>query len=285
MTDIIRADFHTIVGRITHIPSLPEVVTQVVRLVNDPRTHAEQVHQIMAKDAAMASKILRVVNSPYYGLSHPVHDLDQAIMVLGFKTIRSIALSISVINLFQQQDANFNLKNFWTHSAVMACIGRLMGIKTKLPDPEVGFVLGLIKDIGMLLLVQHAPEELRNIIAVAREFRLGFQAATRKVINTDHAEIGAWLCEKWGMEKEIVDAVRFQNDADKAPNKRVVSILIFGEYLCSLKKIRTPGQCDEPKLDPNVWHHLGIDKTGLVDVLSVINDEVENARQLLKLAS
>ena len=133
-----RSSFEDIVDRIHTIPSLPEVVTQVVRLVNDPNSDARQINAIMMKDAAMAAKMLRMVNSVYYGLAEPVNDLEQAIVILGFKTIRSVALSISVLNMFQQQNANFNMKAFWAHSAVSACLGRLICGKARICDPEFG---------------------------------------------------------------------------------------------------------------------------------------------------
>ena len=233
----------------------------------------------------MAAKILRMVNSVYYGLKEPVHDLEQAIVILGFKTIRSIALSISVINAFQAKDAAFSMKAFWTHSAVCATIARLMADKASLPDPELGFVVGLLKDIGMLIMVEYAPEETRAVVAVAREYRLSFQKASRKILNTDQTEIGAWLAEHWGLEDVIVDTIRHQYDLANCTDRKLVSVCQFAEYLCALKKIRTAGQCDEPGLDQMVWHHLGLDKTALVDVLSVINDEVDKARQLLSLAA
>ena len=280
-----RASFEDIVERIHTIPSLPEVVTQVVRLVNDPSSSAKQVEEIMAKDPAMAAKILRMVNSVYYGLKETVNDLEQAIAILGFKTIRSIALSISVINMFQQKDAGFNMKAFWTHSAVCACIGRLIGQRTKLPDPELAFIIGLLKDIGMLILVQYAPDETKATIALAREYRLNFKRACRKVLDPDHQEVAAWLCERWGLDDSMTDTIRYQDDLEECQDPKMVSICLFSEYLCALKKIRVAGQCDEPKLSPQVWQHLGFDKTALLQAMSVVNDEVDNARRLLDLAT
>lgn len=282
---ITRASFEDIIDRIHTVPSLPEVVTQVVRLVNDPNAHSDQINQIMSKDAAMAAKMLRMVNSVYYGLKEPVNSLDQAIAILGFKTVRSIALSISVINLFQQQSSNFNMKAFWAHSAVSASLCRLIAAKSKACDPEFAFTMGLLKDIGKVLLVENATEETRGIIAVAREFRMGFTRACHEVLDTDDAEIGAWLIEKWELEAKLIEAIRHQHNLAKTSEPRLVAVCQLAEYLCALKKIRTSGSCDEPKLDPVVWTHLGLDKTALVEVLSVINDEVENARQLLQLAA
>ena len=91
--------------------------------------------------------------------------------------------------------------------------------------------------------------------------------------------------EKWEMEHQLVDTIRCQWNLDLAKDPRLAAMCMLSEYLCSLKKIRTSGSCDEPQLNPAVWQHLNMDKTALVEVLSVINDEVENARQLLLIAA
>jgi HD-like signal output (HDOD) protein len=282
-----RASFQDIIERIHTVPSLPEVVMQVCRLVNDPHASAAQINALMVKDPAMAAKMLRMVNSVYYGLPEPVNDLEKAILVLGFKTVRSIALSVSVLNAFQQQSANFNMKSFWAHSAVSAGICRLIAAKTKICDPELAFIIGLLKDLGKLILVENAAEEVRAIVAVAREFRLSFQVATRKVMDTDDGELCAWLMQTWNLDVDLIQAVRSQYDLDAVDGKpyaRLVAMCQFAEYLCALKKIRVSGNCDEPALDPRVWTQLGLDKTALVEVLTVVNDEVDNARQFLLLA-
>jgi HD-like signal output (HDOD) protein len=282
---ISRASFEEIIERVHTIPSLPEVVTQVCRLVNEPMANSTDVTKIMIKDAAMASKMLRMVNSVYYGLKEPVHDMEQAVRVLGFKTIRSIALSISVLNAFQQQNACFNMKAFWAHGAVSACLCRMIAEKSKVCDPELAFTIGLLKNMGKLILVENAPNETRAIVAVAREYRLSFHAAAREVLETDDAELGAWLAEKWELEQVIADTIRNQYDLGKGQSQGPIAMCLFSEYLCGLKKLRVSGECDEPTLDPGVWSHLGLDKTALVELLTRVNDEVDNARQLMALAS
>jgi HD-like signal output (HDOD) protein len=282
---ISRASFEEIIERVHTIPSLPEVVTQVSRLVNEPMANSTDVTKIMVKDAAMASKMLRMVNSVYYGLKEPVHDMEQAVRVLGFKTIRSIALSISVLNAFQQQNACFNMKAFWAHGAVSACLCRMIAEKSKVCDPELAFTIGLLKNMGKLILVENAPNETRAIVAVAREYRLSFHAAAREVLETDDAELGAWLAEKWELEQVIADTIRNQYDLGKGQSQGTIAMCLFCEYLCGLKKLRVSGECDEPTLDPGTWSHLGLDKTALVELLTRVNDEVDNARQLMALAS
>ena len=281
---ITRASFDEIIERVHTIPSLPEVVTQVCRLVNDPDANANMISAIMMKDSAMAAKMLRMVNSVYYGLKEPVSDLEQATVILGFKTIRSVALSISVINAFQQQNACFNMKAFWAHSAVSACLCKMIAEKAGLCDPGIAYTIGLLKDIGKLVLVENAPDETRAIVAVAREYKLSFNAATREVLDTDDAEIGGWLAQKWELDASITNTVRWQYDLAKGVESPLVAMCLFSEYLCGLKKLRVSGNCDEPALDPVVWQHLGLDKNALVELLTRVNDEVDNARQLMALA-
>lgn len=278
-----RATLSDIVDRIHTVPTLPEVVTQVIRLVNDPYSDAKQIHEIVKKDAAMVAKMLRMVNSVYYGIAEPVHDLEQALVILGFKTIRSVALSVSVINMFQEKNSCFSMKAFWTHGAVSAGICRLLAKKSRICDPELAFVVGLLKGIGKLVLAENAPDETRSIIAVAREYSLTFNAAAREVLSTDDAEIGSWLCERWQLDPAIIEAIRNQYDLSHAGNQPLVSLCQFSEYLCMLKNIRVSGNYDQSSLDPSIWKHLGFSKESLTDVLNLINVEAENARRLLQL--
>ncbi len=274
-----------IVSRVHTIPSLPEVVTQVVNMVNDPNSDAKRIGDIMSRDAAMAAKILRLVNSVVYSLPQPVHNLEQAIAILGFETVRSVALSISVINMFQQQETGFNMEEFWIHSCVSATVSRLVAEKGKRVDPDVAFIIGLIKDIGLVVLVENAPEAIQAILAIARNFKCDFISAARKTLRTDHAEVGAWICENWNLEDEIISTVQQQGDLSKARYKDYVAISQFTEFLCRKKNIRLSGDFTEAELDNDIWQYLGFERSGLMSVLSAINEEVERARELLSNAS
>ena len=214
MTDIIKPTFEQVIERVTNVPSLPEVVTQVVRMVNDPRSDADQVHAIMVKDTAMAAKILRMVNSVYYGLTEPVHDLEQAIVILGFKTIRSIALSISVINLFQQQDAGFSMKNFWTHSAVLACHrpdlsaqGRPAGPRDRIRRRPAERHRHADRGAARLTRCVRSSPWPANTASPSRSPRArSWTPITPKSV--------PWLCKKWELEDQITETIGNQFDLD-----------------------------------------------------------------------
>ena len=278
---ITRASLGELVGRLHTVPSLPEVVTQIARAVEEPTANARQISDLVVKDAAIAAKMLRMVNSVFYGLKDPVRDLEQAVVILGFKTIRSIALSVGVLNAFQQQNACFNMRAYWTHTAVSAGIGRFVAARAGVMDGDLAFLAGLLRTLGRLVLAQNAPEETRAIMAVAKEFALPFHRAAREVIDSDDAEIGAWLCARWELEPALVCAVRDQNRLHEAEFPIPIALGRFCDHLLALKNLRAPGDHHIPQLDPAVWVPLGLDRTALVELVSAVNDEVERAKQLL----
>ena len=279
---ISRLTMNEIVERIHTIPTLPEVVNKLIKMVNDPDVDAHRIGNLVSKDPGIAAKMLRMVNSVYYGLKEPVHDLEHAVTVLGFKTLRSLALSVSVINAFQQQSATFSMKALWTHSVVSGGIARAISLRCKGKDPELAFTVGLLRHIGRLILVENAAEETRAIIAVADRFKWPFHRAAREVIEADDAEIGAWLAEHWELHQDIVAGIRFQYDAAQAPDRSVIAAINVADAICARKAIRASGDFHEITIDADDVRRLGIDKQAMIDIVNAATVEFDNARELLK---
>lgn len=276
--------FQDIVERVTTIPSLPEVARQVGRLVNDPGSSARDIQQVMIRDPGMAAKVLRLANSPALGLRETVRDLEQAIAMLGFKTIRSIAMSISVLGSFQIETTGFDMQLFWKHATVCAHVSRMIAERARIGDPELAYLGGLLKDLGLLILVEYTPEELARALRMAEDTKCDLHVACRAVLGTDHAEIGGWLCRHWRLEEQLVDVVEHQYRLEQAAEKKLVATLAFTEHLLMLKRIRLVGDHGQEKIAPEVWQLLGLDKQALVEALSTVNDEVDRARQVLAAA-
>ncbi len=279
----LRTSFTDIVENIHTIPSLPEITTRVARMAGDPATTIPMIAAVMVKDAGMAAKMLRLVNSAVYALKQPVTSLDQALALLGFKTIRTIALSVSVVSLFKQEQAQFSMKAFWLHSAVSAGMCRTVARLSRICDPEHAFTFGLLKDIGKLILVENAPEETRAIIALAQERALDFTAAARQVLETDDAEIAAWLCQTWELDADLVNAIRFQHDLLHAAVPGMTAMGMVVEHLCALRGIRTSGSCDKPVLDQAAWSHLGLERDAFRTVIAEMDKDIAAARDLLNI--
>jgi len=279
-------DFKSIVSEIKELPTLPQVAVTLMDLLDDPGTGAPEINRVMARDPALASKILKLVNSAYYGLSNRVSSLNQAIVILGFKTVKSVALSASVIGLFKGRSDSgpFNRAAFWKHSIACACVARLVTRKQEGLDPETAFSVGLLHDIGKLVLDNYVPDDIANIVKTAEKDRSSFIDAERKVLETNHAEIGRWLTEKWGLPKELVAGIGYHHDLANAPGADLIAVIQFANYLSKVKGIAASGSCESPELAKEVWKLLAIDKADLPELVNTINQEIAAASSWLEVA-
>jgi HD-like signal output (HDOD) protein/signal transduction histidine kinase len=199
--------------RSKNLPSLPQVLVKLIEACNSDKTTLEELAQITAKDTSLASKVLRLVNSAYMGLREPVTSLEKAVLYLGADTIKNMAISASVLQVFSQSQSGdqFNLNQFWWHSLLSALISRRIAMRTDYNHPEEAFLSGLIHDIAKLIFWIHFPKEYGQLLSksgvdseqlIAGEVRLG----------ASHAEVGAWLTRKWNLDPLMADAVRYHHE-------------------------------------------------------------------------
>lgn len=199
--------------RSRNLPSLPQILVKLIEACNSDETTLKELTQITANDPSLVSKVLRLVNSPYMGLREPVTSLEKAVLFLGADTIKNLAISASVLQVFSQTKGNehFNLRRFWWHSLMSALLSRRIAQNADYKHPEEAFLSGLLHDIAKLILWIHFPKEYGQLLSesgmnsdrlIAGEVRLG----------ASHAEIGAWLIRKWNLDPLMVDAVHYHHE-------------------------------------------------------------------------
>lgn len=279
-------DLKELISDIKELPTLPQVAVTLMNLLDDPSTSAVEVNRVMARDPALAGKILRLVNSAYYGLSNKVSSLNQAIVIIGFKTVKSVALSASVMGLFKgaKESGPFDKTLFWKHSIACACVARLAAGKNKVFDPETAFSAGLLHDIGKLVLAHHLPSKADEIVSLAQEKKISFLDAEQEVLETNHTEIGGWLVETWSLPQELVDAIGHHHDLESAPQKELVAVVQFANYLAKVKGMAAPGSAETPELSREVWELLSLEKSDLPALVNIINQEIEAASSWIEVA-
>ncbi len=207
----------TILHKIKHtknLPSLPQVLLQLIDACSDPDAPLHELSEIIAKDPVLASKVLRLVNSAYVGIMNPVTSLEKAVVYLGAATIKNIAISASVLQAFSRTKSSsvFNLGHFWWHSFMCASLARRMAKKAGFKNPEEAFLAGLLHDIGKLVLWQYFPKEYGQIFQDADSDPIRLPEREAAALGANHAEVGAWLARQWQIDTFMADAVAYHHE-------------------------------------------------------------------------
>lgn len=277
-------NLEAIIGEIEELPTLHQVAVRILQIIDNPKSTVADINRVVTQDPALASKILKVVNSAYVGLTNKVSNLQQAIVLLGFNMIKGMALSVSVFDVFTETAEGDDLfrRDFWMHSIATAALCRQTAQKVGGADPEVAFVLGLIHDIGKLVLDIYAHEEWRQILTVVKSERVPFFQAEKKVLETDHADLGSWLAQNWKLSDDLVLGIRGHHRESMWKDRRIDCVLQFANLL-----VRAVQEADVREATTNskvrkVAGILGVKPKDLTEFAQFAKDEVKKSGGFLE---
>ncbi len=221
------------IQNIIHLPALPTIAMEVIGIIENPKTNVHTLSNIISKDQVLASKILKIANSPFYGYSKTISTLDFAIVILGFETLKEAVLSVSLIShLSKNVSKDFNINAFWSHSIATSVISREMAKNLGYKILAESFVAGLIHDLGILILNQYFAKEFDEVIQLSKANNLTLVEAELKVFGVTHDEIGSWLAQRWNFPKQLIESMRYHHSPSFAViNKQLTAIVHFAEYL------------------------------------------------------
>lgn len=270
--------------RIEEIPTLPEVVVRLRRLVSNPKTSAKDVTQVITHDPALTFKILRIVNSAYYGFPKEVRTVAHAVMVLGFKEVENIALEVSVFDLFRKSratDLGWDRVAFWKHSIAVGICARLMAARMKLGSPEDFYVVGLLHDVGKIVLDEYLHERFAEVYREAAARRTLMLNVERERHDLDHAAIGRAVCRKWGLPDTLVAGVGGHHD--DAFESVEAAIAHVADVFVRKERIGSGGDECVPQLMKAAWDRLRLRPEDVPAITEKLREDIGNADALLEL--
>src|SRR4051794_5038031 len=177
------------IKKVTTIATLPEITAKIIKTVEDPKSTAAALHKIVAHDPALVTRILKVVNSAFYGLPGQIGSIERAIVLLGLNAIKNIAVAASLGQLFKGAKLceGFTAKDLWTHCIAVGVTARDLARQMKLPVADEAFLAGMIHDVGILISLQSFPDQLRKTCEVAKASERSFVEIEREFLNgMDH---------------------------------------------------------------------------------------------------
>lgn len=243
------------------LPTLPTVITQLMTLIDSPKTSGRQVAQVISTDQALTAKILKLANSSFYGFPREISTVQHAVVILGFETVKSLGLSVSVLQRFSGPSDNtqFDRQGFWEHSIACGVSARLLAGKLRYRLPGEAFAAGILHDVGKLILSQYFPAEFAQVIERMRTDDIYIGKAEELVLGLTHSEVGSWLAEKWNLPGKLVDAIAYHHTPGRLTrNAELPALIHLADFLCRREGIGDGGGQRMPTLDPAALQIFGI---------------------------
>lgn len=272
---------------VTNLPSLPMVVSTIIQLVKNPKTSADDITKIIRTDPSLTAKILKLVNSAYYGFPREIKTLSSAIMILGFNDVKNLAMSATVFEIFSDdnQDVTFSREKLWQHSVAVAVTARMLAERSKYREPEEVFIAGLLHDIGKIIIDKIWHDHFIQVLDMVSKQKSFFKEAEMAVMGITHAEIGMLLCEHWNMPQILCQAVCYHHSPKNAPAEifPITAFIHAADVFTRIKKIGSGGDMIVPSFDKEVWYFLNIKPEALPKIYEKIAEEVSKAESFFKM--
>jgi len=218
-----------IIDSIDSLPTLPDTAVRLIDLANRDNYQVSDIITIIERDPAIATRVLKVANSPFYGFLGKISSIDHAVTLLGMNELKNIVLASALSIYFGngKQLGHSSLNNLWKHSVVTAFVARMLG--EDLGDHDIAslFLIGLIHDIGFVIMSRYFKEEFSELMEIAGEKDVELYTLEKKIVGASHCEIGALILKNWKLPHKVVLAVLFHHEPWKDTSYPLVSTIIY----------------------------------------------------------
>ena len=282
-----------IIRKLKNLPTLPLVVDNLTQVVNNPKSCSKDLSDIITKDPSLSARVLKIVNSSFYGFSQKIPTVARAVVILGYSCVKNLALSSTIFNfLAEKVDSKaFDINSLWDHSLRCAACARLLASKTLPQNSEDTFSSGLMHDIGKVIFVEHFIDQYQQALSKASDDTIPICVAERQVLGIDHAELGYMLADKWNFHMLQANSIRFhhrplaaQKSCDELSFK--ISCIVYLANILSkvdCKNISEVGTLKD--VDPEVVKLLDIEKGWEQRILLELENEMEKSKVFVDVKS
>ena len=262
-----RDTFKKALREIKNLPTLPGIVKKLSRMAEDPETTTEQMGRVIARDHILAVKLLKLVNSAFYGFPQRISSIDSAIILLGFNVIKGLIISASIFEFMEEQDVEL-----WEHSLGCAVVASVTAKRLGVDEPEEVSTAGLIHDIGKVAIKMELPHEYEEIGRLVRERGISRFEAEKEVLGLTHAEAGGWLTRSWNLPAKLIEPVSCHHDPRTARTEQLTCAIVhFADLFIRGMGYGHGDDIWVGRLSQRAWQLLGLSPADM----DVILDEVE----------
>jgi len=230
------------------LPSLRSIDSALRELLNADQRYTQQIAEVIRRDPSLTSRLLRLVNSVYYGLSTPVSNLEEAVLYLGLRQIRQLVMATPILEDFQRLTGGveFSWREFWQHCIGTAILTREVMASVRAPDNETDYVAGLIHDVGKIVMAHAFPEHFHAIYQDVDHPQTSLLEREETILGINHAELGAHYLREYNLPDALVETARYHHRPERAgENAPIVAAVQIADLLMHLAHIGKSGSSTE----------------------------------------
>lgn len=270
------------IAKVSSLATLPEVTAQILRTVEDPRSSASQLHRIVSHDPALVTRILKVVNSSFYGLPGQIASIERAIVLLGLHAVKNLAVAASLGQLFRgnlKLCGEFTPKHLWAHCVGVGVTARGLARLMKLPLADEAFLAGMIHDVGLVVHLQVTPEKLRQVCERSLAGEGHFCEIERQVIGVDHQEMGRALAAHWKFPRTCQMAAGYHHRPESLGEDGhiLVSLVHVADILCCQEHVGFDLTARDEAISSASLRALGLDMASVEEFREKLPQIIEAA--------
>ncbi len=273
-----------LVNKSLELVSAPTTYARLDALISDPDSAIDDISAVINTDPALTTRLLKIVNSPFYGFPSQINTISRAITIIGTRELTHLVLATSVMNAFRGIPANLmDMDTFWRHSLACAITAKYLAEATHQTNHEQYFIAGLLHNIGSLVLYQSVPELAREAINSARFGHEVLHEAEKRIIGFDHAEVGAILIQNWRLPESLAQVARYHHQPGKAEQDQLeVSIVHIADILVSSVPFGHNGDQHVPPMDEGAWQHLNLKPEAMPSLLFNVSRQLDILATLMR---
>ena len=275
-----------LLAAVEKMPAFPKSVHQVLKLASDINCSQKDLVEVIKNDPVFTLKILRLVNSAYFGLSREITSINHASVYLGLNTLKNVALGLAAVGAIPKMSGSgLDMGAFWLHSLAVATATRLLGTKLGISRDEAAdyFASGLLHDVGKAVFALYLPKEYLLAFEKAAEPGVSLYEAEYQVIGATHADIGAMLADKWNLPADLRDAIAGHHAVQNGGSSQLVDCVFAANQISKKLAFGSAGDFEVEPFPKSVQDRFSLGIEGLIEKLPTLDEEVEHARVFIKL--
>ena len=273
---------------ISRIPALPVTVTKILEICNNPNTSPVDLNRVISVDPVLMGRVLKLINSAYYGLSNQVTSLSRAIIMLGINTVKNLALSTAVMGSLGPTGGALNMQGFWRHSLCVGVTSKLIAKARRIPTKELEeyFIAGLLHDMGKIPLNNTLTEIYIEAMGQSDREQIPLYLAEKQILGYEHCEIGVLIGELWKLGGGILDTIQYHHQLDNYSGKyiEILQTVVVANYYANVNEIGFSGNRFPETVPDEVLNSLGIRWELFEEISEDVVREIEKAQIFLKIA-